>query len=74
VLTNMLPSIEQHVEWVADCIRADLSSAHPARAASHENSKRGLIDSPPYGVFGGFFDTQDPAPKPVSENLYLGLR
>jgi cyclohexanone monooxygenase len=27
VLTNMLPSIEQHVEWIADCIDHMQSSA-----------------------------------------------
>jgi cyclohexanone monooxygenase len=37
VLTNMLPSIEQHVEWIADCIRylreRDLRRIEPRRDA-----------------------------------------
>jgi cyclohexanone monooxygenase len=28
VLTNMLPSIEQHVEWIVDCIRHVYQSGH----------------------------------------------
>jgi hypothetical protein len=40
VLTNMLPSIEQHVEWVADCIgylRDKGLSRIEARAEAEEN-------------------------------------
>src|SRR5207248_530826 len=40
VLTNMLPSIEQHVEWVADCIgyvRDRGLSRIEARAEAEEN-------------------------------------
>jgi cation diffusion facilitator CzcD-associated flavoprotein CzcO len=37
VLTNMLPSIEQHVEWIADCLahlrRHDVGAIEPALAA-----------------------------------------
>ena len=32
VLTNMLPSIEQHVDWIADCI-GYLRDARPRRAS-----------------------------------------
>src|ERR1700730_3026955 len=40
VLTNMLPSIEQHVEWVADCIaylRDNRCSRIEARSEAEEN-------------------------------------
>jgi hypothetical protein len=40
VLTNMLPSIEQHVEWVADCIgylREEGLSRIEAQAEAEEN-------------------------------------
>ena len=40
VLTNMLPSIEQHVEWIADCIahmkRHALASIAPTRKAEDD--------------------------------------
>src|SRR6202040_3272575 len=40
VLTNMLPSIEQHVEWIADCIlharERGRRSIEPTPAAEHE--------------------------------------
>jgi cation diffusion facilitator CzcD-associated flavoprotein CzcO len=40
VLTNMLPSIEQHVDWITDCIvyaqERGLGSIEPTLAAEHE--------------------------------------
>ena len=36
VLTNMIPSIEQHVEWIADCIRHARDSGRPCIEATRQ--------------------------------------
>jgi cyclohexanone monooxygenase len=36
VLTNMLPSIEQHVEWISDCIKAMSEQGHMTIEATAE--------------------------------------
>ena len=39
VLTNMIPSIEQHVEWISDCISYMLSNDHSRIEAKSEAEK-----------------------------------
>ena len=43
VLTNMLPSIEQHVEWIADCI-AYLEDHHHARIEATRAAQDAWVD------------------------------